>query len=248
MGYTSAEVGLKIRGLGKRWGVMFAGKDISHASSVIQTASNILEKDDEITGIRAASALSEAYHTVRRKQIENRLLLTYDMSMQQFMEKGKDAFPESHHLQLLYDIANYDLGCIFLAAGFMSDRSKYPCLFMVQNPGEFFPMDDIGYSAVGSGDVNAISHLARRNQDVYATFERSLYTAIAAKHLAEKAQGVGKETFVVILEPGVPKPLFLQRSQIEQVSKMWREEEEHVEPQGLEKRMIDIIGNLKGEN
>ncbi len=35
MGYTSAEVGLKIRKLGRRWNIMFAGDDISHVTGVI---------------------------------------------------------------------------------------------------------------------------------------------------------------------------------------------------------------------
>jgi hypothetical protein len=68
LGYTSAEVALKIRKLGKSWSAMFAGNDISHASGVLNTAQDTLKKNEKITGFTAAEALSDSYHLVRRAQ------------------------------------------------------------------------------------------------------------------------------------------------------------------------------------
>jgi hypothetical protein len=240
IGHTSAEVGLKTHTLGKRWHVMFSGEDISHVNEVIDNARGTLKNQPQVSPSQASVALSEAYHLVRKRQIENRFLRTYDMTMKQFLAKGKDTFPENHYLNIIYEIDRYNLGCQFLAAGFMSDGSPLPSFFTVTNPGEYVSQDTIGYCAIGSGATNSISYLARRNQSVFETYERSLYKAIAAKHLAEKAPGVGPETLVIVQELG-KRDRWLDKEQIEAVSKIWKEEEADIGPRNLETRVRDIL-------
>jgi hypothetical protein len=243
MGYTSTEAGIKTRKLGKRWHVAFSGDDTSHTNEVMANAQKELRDQEKISAFDAANAIVESYHLVRERQIENRFLRTYKMTMDQFLQTGKKIFPASHYLNMLYEIERYDLGCQFLAGGFTSDSSPMPSFFTVTNPGEFTPFDNIGYCAIGSGFANAISYLARRNQTVFSTYERSLYSAIAAKHLAEKAPGVGPQTLVIVQECGVDEPIWLESEQIEAISKIWREEEEKIGPSNLETRVHDILGH-----
>lgn len=245
VGFTSSESTIKVRRLAKGWTIMFAGRDVSHAPSVIHTAGIKLEGQDKTGAFQAATAIAESYQLVRRVQLENKFLGTYGMNMKEFLSQGRKIFPESHYLNLIYEMERYDLGCQFLVAGFGSDEAKFPSFFTVSNPGEFSPLDDIGYGAIGSGDANAISYLARRNQDEYQSCERSLYTAIAAKHLAEKAEGVGKQTFVVVAECGNDTPCFLDEPSIEEISKMWRDEEQNIMPKDLEQRISRLGVNSK---
>jgi hypothetical protein len=241
LGYTSTETAYKSRLLEKGWAVMMAGEDITHGSEVRDTASGILKKKTEKTAAVVSDAMATAYQAIRRSQIESRVLKTYDLTMEEFVKDGKAAFPESHHLNLLYEMDRFDLGCEFLVAGFSSETSDVPCFFTVRNPGVTAVFDDIGYCAIGSGEINAISYLARRDQEVHSTFERSLYNAIVAKHLAEKASGVGKLFGVVILENGKEFSV-LDDSQTFAISEIWKKEEEKISPPNLESRIAKIVG------
>jgi hypothetical protein len=241
LGYTSADVALKARGLCEDWTIMFAGEDISHAKEVIDAARLSLGRDKAPTSAaKVAGEVTRAYRSVRRGQLQNMHLGTYGMTMRQFVRDGKSSFPESHHLNLLYEFDRYDLGCQFLVAGFVSDESDYPCFFTVENPGVVSIYDDFGYCAIGSGSVNAMSYLSRRNQRTGTCFERSLYNAIAAKYLAEKASGVGRIFQLVIHERG-KHPYFPEEKKIDAITRIWLEEEQHYSPPLLEKRIADIL-------
>ena len=240
LGYTSTETAYKSRQLEKGWAVMMAG-EITHACEVRDTASGTLNREKtEKTATVVSDAMAAAYQTIRRTQIENRMLKTYDLTMKEFTEGGKVAFPESHHLNLLYEMERFDLGCEFLVAGFSSQSSDLPCFFTVRNPGVISVFDDIGYCAIGSGEINAISYLARRDQELHSTFERSLYNAIVAKHLAEKASGVGRLFGVVVLERG-KEFLVLDDSQTSAIAEIWKKEEENISPPNLESRIAGIV-------
>jgi hypothetical protein len=241
LGYTSAEVAFKARKLCTDWGIMIAGEDISHAMSVIDTAKGILEDKKGVAAGTVSDAVTEAYQIIRRSQLEDMYLKTYDLTMKEFVKEGKDFFPEVHHLELLNEFRRYDLGCQFLVAGFSHEKASRANFFMVENPGTASIFDDFGYCSIGSGSPNALAYLSRRGQSPVTSFEQSLYNIIGAKSLAEKATGVGANSTLVVQERGKTShiPDFEKLSTIERI---WKTEEEPFTPPNLIARIIEILG------
>jgi hypothetical protein len=241
LGYTSTEIAFKARQLCAGWAIMFAGDDITHAMEVIHTAQVALrEEKGTLSAAVVSDAVSGAYHLIRKKQIEDIYLKTYDLTMGQFMREGKGYFPEIFHLDLLNDIKRYDLGCQFLVTGFESERSLFPNFFIVENPGTVSAYDEFGYAAIGSGSVNALAHLSRRNQRENTCFEQTLYNVIAAKRLAEKASGVGAQFTLVMQERGMAAQM-PDLSKVTAIADIWRKEEEQFAPPDLINRIAEIM-------
>src|SRR5579862_1790759 len=186
MGVTSARA-LKARGLANTWSIMIAGDDVTYAEDVIGEAVALMDAR-HIKGLSdAALSTTKAYQNTRKIQIEQQFLSSYNIDLDAFLAKGPD-FPTSSKRQSLIDeIEKYDLGCEFLVSGFMPG-GKSPYIFQVCNPGRYVPQSLLGYWSIGSGNVNAITYLARRGQFSGLDYETSLYNAIAAKKLAEKAE------------------------------------------------------------
>jgi hypothetical protein len=239
MGATSSEA-LKARYLSYTWSVMLAGDDIAYAEDVITRARNNLKERSTTSLSDVVISITKAYKSVRIEQIEEQFLGSYNMDLSEFLAKGPDYPTPTRRQSLLDEIEKFDLGCEFLVAGFSSPTSG-PYVFQIVNPGRYVPHSLVGYWAIGSGNINAITYLARRNQGTHSGFERSLYNAIAAKKLAEKAEGVGTKTTVYVLKRGENKVEFLKKGIIDAIVQMWEDEEAKVQPSNLKARIKAIL-------
>jgi hypothetical protein len=198
-GMTSLETGVKGRQLAKFWHALIAGDDVSHAYSVIEKArSKLPEEDDEITLSELQEIFSKAYQEVRRRQIEDIFLSSFGWSLEQLMKQGNTLLPVSEFSHLLAQIQRYQLGCEFLVAGFECQNADSVEIFHVANPGVVTPQEACNFAAIGSGAPSAYTYLARREQSSTFSLAETIYNGIAAKVLAEKALGIGKETAVMI--------------------------------------------------
>lgn len=240
LGITSTRT-LKARGLAKDWSVMFAGADVSHAESVMILARHKGGGGKGTNITDPGPHMVEAYQEVRRKQIEQLYLGTFGWTMTDFLQQGPDVPTPAQREYLLNEMVRFDLGCTFLVSGFSSPVSRRATIFEVHNPGQAIPQLITGYSAIGSGSLNAVAYLARRSQGDIMTLEESLYNAIAAKKLAEKALGVGGETEVIILERDKEDVDFLTGTQITEITKIWNDEEAYIRPRHLENRIAEIL-------
>lgn len=238
-GITSTDA-LKARGLSETWSVMMAGDDVTYAETVITTAQQLIASKSTRELRDAAFSVGRAYQIVRRNVIEEEYLSPYNLDLDSFLSKGPDFPTASKRQSVLDEIAGFDLSCTFLVAGFSPSNSN-PCIFEIVNPGKYVPRSSVGYWAIGSGDINVITYLARRNQKGSTDFATSLYNAIAAKKLAEKASGVGQNTHVYILEAGINGIKWVNSPQIAQIEEMWEKEEAHVRPSNLAKRVGEIV-------
>jgi len=239
MGITSADT-LKARALTSNWSVMLAGEDVTYAEDVIEQARKNIKSRGVSSQIDAVWSMVNAYKSIRIEQIEQRYLSSYNITVAEFLAKNPDFPTPTKRQSLLDDIDKFDLGCEFLVSGFPPTGSN-PCIFQITNPGRYVPQSLQGYWAIGSGDANAITYLARRNQSDLRPFASSLYNAIAAKKLAEKAQGIGPDTIVYIMKHGGTQVEFLTTSQVDAIIKMWNEEEANVQPANLEDRVKKIM-------
>ncbi len=240
---TSARI-LKARGIGVSWACLVAGDDVTYAEDVLTLNRQLLISKENRTLGDAASCITKAYQTIRRDQIEQQYLGSYGLDMAEFLGKSPDFPTTAKRQSILEQIDKFDLGCEFLVCGFPLKSGKWmqePHIFQITNPGKYIPQTLLGYYAIGSGDVSAVTYLARRNQNSFVSFEKSLFNAIAAKKLAEKAQGVSEDTVVIVLECGNPEVKWLSRAQVKEIVKMWEDEESTVRPQNLVGRIKEIV-------
>lgn len=235
---TSAEIAMKTRLVGKNWHVLFAGKDVSHANAIMNILIDRLIKEEiseEAEVVR--DIFVQAYHDVRKKQIEHLFLSSFGWTIKDFLSIGRKSLPISHYSSLLTDIQQFDLGCEFILCGF-EPHALVPDLFVVENPGVATPYGVMGFAAIGAGSVNASVYLTLREQAAHHGLTRTIYNGIAAKAMSEKALGVGRETDVVVVEKD-KAAIFL--SDPEAIKQIWEEEERFRFPKNWERRMRKLL-------
>lgn len=81
-------------------------------------------------------------------------------------------------------------------------------------------MDDPGFCAVGSGIITSQTPLLARAFHKGMTIAEGVFAAYESKRIAELAQGVGRQTDMVIIKNGKGK--FLKRSVIDKLEKIYQ--------------------------
>jgi len=238
-GMTSLETAVKGRRIGNLWHAMVAGNDASHAISVIKkVVRRVSELGDNISSAVLEEHFSNAYKEVRQKQVEDLFLSSFGWSLNKFTEDGMRLLPVSEFSQLLSEIQRFDLGCEFLVAGFPFANARDGDIFRVTNPGVATPEEVCSFAAIGSGAVNAYSYLARREQAAHLSLPETIYNGVAAKILAEKALGIGRETHVVVFKSNGYHAML---ENVEDIRELWKREEENARPADLAKRVNDLM-------
>lgn len=243
-GSSSSDTMPKIRMLCPGWAAMFSGDDIRMVDIIVMECQAQLRG---APGQRVAEAMRVSYQGIRRKQIQDWHLSHYNWDMDKFLQLGLASLGETHHDRILAAIEGFDLECEFLVSGLteahhMSDSATTrtaPVLFKVRNPGVFTELAP-GYAAIGSGESAAVAYLDSRRQGPHLSYVECLYNGIAAKTLAERANGVGERTTVAVLSPG-GAPILIEEKAVEAIKDMWRKEEFDVRPVRLKERVSEIL-------
>lgn len=128
-----------------------------------------------------------------RKQI----LAPYGMTLQNYHQIGP---PLSETFQrILFEMSNVSLPTTFLVFGF--DESKEPHIFTIRDKGRVEYFDMAGFWAIGSGQTASLGVLFNKNHSRFDSYQTVLWNLCEAKFAAEAAPGVGKGSFMVVLEP-----------------------------------------------
>jgi hypothetical protein len=209
-GVTSADIMPKGRSLVRqRWFVLFAGEDVERIDPLIRRMRAKLDGNDwpNIDEVMTAAVRSHAEE--KREQAAELHLSIYGLDTLTFLSNGA-RFDRDTFAQLRERLDQCKLDIALLIAGF--DPDGHPRIGCVTNQGVRGEFDtNIGYWAVGSGDYAAVSRLALRNQkrDTYVT--QTIYNVIEAKVAAQRSEGVGERTSVLVLAPDEP-PLTISNS------------------------------------
>ena len=77
-------------------------------------------------------------------------------------------------------------------------------IYRIDNPGRMETFDTIGYSAVGTGEIHAISTFIANDYSFSLDLNHVVALTYEAKRRSEKAPGVGEKTnLVVVCKEGV---------------------------------------------
>ena len=187
---------LKEQPIHREWGILIAGNDMAQAPPVIDEAKRRLRgKSGDLRTVR--TAFRSAYQSCRREVMTDRLLSSFDMTIDDFKKRGRSQLPPALYVDLAFQIKNFNLGCTFLVYGF--DDDSFPHLFTIRNPGHIESYDRPGFWAIGAGASSALSMLALLKQNSERSMlDETIYNVLAAKFSSESASDVGPETWLWI--------------------------------------------------
>jgi hypothetical protein len=166
-----------------------------------------------------ARLCARAYRAEREKIIEDEVLPDYDLATYPEYLALKTVEPQ------LFDtigtkIKEAEEGWHLLFCGF--DDKRKPHLFVISGRGKIQYCDTPGFAAIGSGSWAAYIALASYPYNTSMTRERAAYCLLAAKFASESAEGVGRETVLHVMEPGLSYSTFIMDETVNSVRDKWR--------------------------
>jgi hypothetical protein len=219
----------------KDWSAMLAG-DVGQASTILEMVREDFQAEpdrpDTLSAVR--SSFKKVCHRRLAEIAGDRILSPFGLDMSQFVDSGKDIFPEPTFAALSDDIRRMTLGCEFIVYGF--DAKKRARIFkVVEEPGtgpEDIDCSRPGFATVGVGRLPAemILYYLFQNPDI--PLEDTIYNVCAAKFMAEKVSGVGKGTFLYVKKAGSGS--FSSAFSLEQdLREAWKKEGAPRAPEGI---------------
>ena len=151
-----------------------------------------ITKVEEITKI-----VCESYKQYRQELIEERWLKPRGLDLNLFYKEGKcQAIPKELALLMDRDMVQFNLGIDVIVAG-VDDTGGH--IYGVSNPGLYNCHDKIGYLAIGSGTIHAISTFIFNGFSVAFSMNQGVYYVFESKTNSENAPGVGAGTDMAII-------------------------------------------------
>lgn len=176
-------------------------------NSIVMTAGSTTLQNDiikealsKIRSIRAPNfkqvtdELKNAYVNIRVKRAEELHLKPKGLTFNMFYQNQRMLLPEIV-FQVTDAINKTSLGVEYILCGF-DDRGH---IHYIVDPGVSESFDSVGFCAIGTGNLNAVSAFTANNYAPSFPIEKGLYMVYLAKKEAERAPGVGNDTDVVIL-------------------------------------------------
>ena len=136
-----------------------------------------------------------SYVKIRNKKIEEEILCPIGLNLQNFYQANQALQPQLV-ATLVQSMQRYNYQLWILIAGV---DEKGPHIYRIENPGRTLNYDTIGYHAIGSGELHAISTFIAGGYGLKATLQRALAITYEAKKRSEKAQGVGVQTDMYVV-------------------------------------------------
>jgi hypothetical protein len=217
------------------WTALYAGNDVEHAIPIIELARAACSKAQEkkspnrLTPREIADIFDSAYSEHLQAHIEAKILRKHGFDSESFQASGKSRCTPEVYAKVWDKIDKLKFSLSFLLCGLSPERlsAKEAGHIWCVN-GEDAPAcyDSIGCWAIGRGAGAALSTLAfymsHCGLSVNSDVEKSVYAAIAAKFMAEKASDVGTSTFVTISEPNCRENVkFVSLEGVETIRKQW---------------------------
>ena len=162
-----------------------------------------------------------AYQEERQQQIEDSILSRYSLEMASFHTTGQQVLGKSHEA-VVAKMRNFDLKCELLIAGLEEDKENEAHVFTVSNPGVCNYYDKVAFWAIGSGEHSALSQLFAFPYSRWNPPALCVMHVLAAKYVAESAYGVGRKTFLLIMDARSKDVVWLDDKLELDVKKQWQ--------------------------
>jgi 20S proteasome alpha/beta subunit len=216
------DIALKVLPLSPRWGLMYSGSP-TYALMIVERAREIWRQGPRTElPEEMRDAVEAAYQDELKHQITRAYLAKYEMTLDQFIKRGRRLFGVREFETINKPIREFSLQTSLLVCGV--DSSDFPHVFRIRSPSGAFVYDDaVGHAAIGSGAQMALGSLGSRK--IAALPLRDLiFRVCEAKFAAETAHGVGRSTILTVWRKGFDHSAWgVQTEQLRAISERLRE-------------------------
>jgi hypothetical protein len=172
------------------------------------TSDMILEKvkaqvsklENPISILEIVNKIRDECFTLKKQWIENNILYKYNLTLEKLGSKPegiiKDAVNEVRDCQYPYTFSFIVLGL---------EPTKEAHLYTIDQDGEYWLQDSLGFATIGSGGNLAFLELTKHEYTSRFPAVMAIPRIYLAKKVSERAEGVGRHTDLVILFFSDPK-------------------------------------------
>jgi 20S proteasome alpha/beta subunit len=211
-------------------------------SDIYRTIKQSLTEHDPGNVVAIAEDFRRSYAHCRINKVEENILTSMGiMNMPEF-ESRSQSLPSKIVDQLKEDIKNYDLGFKMMLAGVDGDGAH---IFEMNNPGATTSYEDLGYCAIGAGEIHAITFMADNGYHPGLDLVHVLSLVYAAKKKSEKATGVGTATDIYIA--GQDSAIKLCDEDLKELDQMYTNRESRMREE-IMKDVNMLVEKMKLEN
>jgi hypothetical protein len=197
----------KLYWLKKGWAALIAGSE-THGQELVRAYVKYMQKSKPSKWGDVQEELKGPAQAQRETLIDAYLKKTTGVSLEWFLDKGKDKLPPETVRDCISDIKRVTLNASMIIAGFVTvqfnpgslERRRYPLIFLVQSDGSTRTCRD--FAAIGEGKIIAIPALKQRDQNASAGLLQTIYQVFEAKRLSEIIPSVGEAQSIDVLAPG----------------------------------------------
>jgi 20S proteasome alpha/beta subunit len=208
---------------------------------IIKDAKKEIKKLNNITFEDINMIIKSSYLNIRNMCSEEAHLKPIGLNWDTFY-KNQKAFLSEFVFRIIDKVERNDLGVGFVLCGFGNDNKGN--VQLIEDSGTSESFNSVGFCAVGTGHVNAISIFTLHNYAPSFRLEKALYLTYSAKKNAERAP-VGCETDIVIIsKEGIRKLTKPEMSILESIY----QEHTKLDEKGyddVKTKLVDIFKNAK---
>jgi hypothetical protein len=199
----------------------------------VRQKASALEKPAKIIDI--VEMIKAECFALKKHWIEENILVNYNLTFEQLGAKPetiiKDAVSAVRYCDYPYEFSFIVLGL---------EPSKEAHLYTMNQDGEYWLQDSLGFATIGSGGELAFLELTKHGYARYFPAVMAIPRTYIAKKVSERAQGVGRYTDLLILFLNEPKTdKFLPMIQVLSTNQGFIQE--------LDKTYNTIVANEKTE-
>ncbi|MGA2884653.1 MAG: hypothetical protein ABSE80_05820 [Halobacteriota archaeon] len=150
-------------------------------------------EDDHFDGM--AQKIQNSLNGVKNEAIQKQLLDRFKLDFNYLKEVLRGPIQNPFLNNMLESVVKFTLNTVVILIGFKEDEAQITEIGEVK----IANVRDISFDAVGSGSVQATNTLLFQRHSKNDSLATTIYDVYKAKRNAEVAQGVGKETDLMVL-------------------------------------------------
>ncbi|HLJ68782.1 MAG TPA: hypothetical protein VKX16_15615 [Chloroflexota bacterium] len=152
-----------------------------------------------------AETTAQGYAHLRMEQIQTEIFTPRGLALQQYYGGMQSQLMQGIVTSIDQQMMNFDFNVAVLLGGV--DESGAHLLVILNPGGTYTDFAQIGFAAIGSGDMHAIQALIGLKQTRNRSLQETAFNVYAAKRRAEVAPGVGEDTDLwIIRHDGIFQP------------------------------------------
>lgn len=185
----------KIEELSDTCVALTAGSALAHTELFREVKSDLATISKPLVS-RITKSIKDSFVEQRKNRVEELYLKPKGMTLESFYKEYADSLPAEIVVGIHKKIEETEYELEILIVGLDNEGAH---IHGVRDPGVSDCYDSLGYNAIGSGELHALSTFMLNNYTPKNSINHAVYLVYEAKRNAEVSQGVGKSTDMCLI-------------------------------------------------